>query len=156
MFFMDFLASPHPHTQPIVGRLPPPPLFKKSLRAEGTKNLNQKVSLKSFLIERVYTETKTSTGKSSEKNNLEQRCIGVQRIYIRKFLWKTFWWKEYTQKQKHPLGKVQKKWFGTKEYNGKLQSKSMKVVYYYRCRWWSVSKTWLLHNYFWKNLTSFN
>ena len=43
-------------------------------------------------MERVYTETKTSTGKSSEKSDLEQ------------------------------------------EYNGKLQSKSMKVVYYYRCR----------------------
>ena len=41
----------------------------------GTKNLNQNVSLKNFLMERVYTETKTSTGKSSEKSDLEQKSI---------------------------------------------------------------------------------
>ena len=41
----------------------------------GTKNLNQNVSLKNFLMERVYTETKTYTGKSSEKSDLEQDSI---------------------------------------------------------------------------------
>ena len=39
----------------------------------GTKNLNQNVSLKNFLMERA--ETKTYTGKSSEKSDLEQDSI---------------------------------------------------------------------------------